>query len=171
MLIKRKHKCTNSLIVDLIKMLRVLKVPNVPESWQVLKRIIRSIDQFPKHEKIIKSTLYFCSHCERESTKPNKCTNENCEAFSNVCLSPHRFLLMDVQIQLEQVLKCIDKNDLHLEQQMVSDGEVYCQVKRSLKSEQHKSFISLTCNIDGVAVYTNSECHHGQLCKKCFVVL
>jgi hypothetical protein len=72
---------------------------------------------------------------------------------------------MNVQHQLEQILKSIDLHELDLSAQGnksrskadITDGDVYAEILRSLQGEHHRSFISLTCNIDGAAVYTSSE--------------
>ncbi|CAF4898393.1 unnamed protein product [Rotaria sp. Silwood1] len=39
----------------------------------------------------------------------------------------------------------------------IQDGHVYTNILYSLENERQSKFISLTCNIDGVAVYTSSE--------------
>ena len=166
MMIKKKHKCSNNLIVDLLKFLTSLKVPHVPTSWQKLTTIIKTMGGLPKgNEKMIDSTVYFCPQCERESMNSNKCTNECCSFFIHTLIPPHKFLIMNVQQQLEQILKSIDRNDLHLatqpdEYSMMTDvqhGEVYSNIIHSLQHEHHESFLSLTCNIDGAVVYTSSE--------------
>jgi len=74
---------------------------------------------------------------------------------------------MNIQQQIEQILKLIDRNDLHLTTQTLREptasmtdiyhGHVYQNIVHLLRNEHHRLFISLTCNIDGVAVYTSSE--------------
>ncbi|CAF4177474.1 unnamed protein product, partial [Rotaria sordida] len=59
------------------------------------------------------------------------------------------------------------RNDLHLPADKyrnskksmtdIQDGHVYTNILHSLENERQSKFISLTCNIDGAAVYTSSE--------------
>ncbi|CAF1516162.1 unnamed protein product, partial [Adineta ricciae] len=44
-LIKRKHKCTNSLIDDILKLFTVLKVPRIPSTWFKLKSLIKRSEE------------------------------------------------------------------------------------------------------------------------------
>lgn len=167
-MIKKKHKCTNSLITDVLKLLTALKVSNVPSSWFKLKELIKRTEEMPQDkQQIIDSTLYFCSKCEEESADPCKCTNENCSLYSNTLSPPHTFMMMNIKQQIGQVLKSTDQNDLLLSAQKSKDivtsmtdihhGRIYKNVIHSLRNESNKLFVSLTCNIDGVAVYTSSE--------------
>lgn len=39
----------------------------------------------------------------------------------------------------------------------IQDGYVYKNIVHSLENERQSQFISLTCNIDGAAVYTSNE--------------
>ncbi|CAF2233614.1 unnamed protein product [Rotaria magnacalcarata] len=168
LMIKKKHKCTNNLLIDLLKLLTLLKVPNVPSSWHKLKQIIRRSNTKPKEkEKLIDVTLYFCPECNNESNDPKKCTDSNCSYSTNTLIAPHTFMIMNIQQQIQQVLRSIDQNDLHLPETKcrdspksmndIQDGDVYRNILYSLKNEHQPKFISLTCNIDGVAVYTSSE--------------
>jgi len=168
LMLKRKHKCSNSLIADVLKLLKALKVPRSPSSWYKLKEHVkRAQDETKIKQELIYSTLYFCPECEHQSMNAYKCTNNKCSAsFSNLII-PHTFLVMNIRQQIEQILKSIDQTNLHLTAQTsttfsttmtdVYDGRVYKNVVESLKNEYHKHFISLTTNIDGVAVYTSSE--------------
>ena len=167
-MIKKKHKCTNSLINDILKLLTALKVPRIPATWFKLKTLIKRSDEVHQEQKeMIDSTLFFCPECEQESTDSNKCTNENCLSYSNSLLPPHTFMVFNIQQQIEQVLKSIDGTDLNLSIQTSKDfpasmsdiyhGRVYKDVLRLLEPESQRLFISLTCNIDGAAVYTSSE--------------
>ncbi|CAF1502434.1 unnamed protein product, partial [Adineta ricciae] len=167
-LVKRKHKCTNSLIDDILKLFTVLKVPRIPSTWFKLKSLIKRSEEVNHEQKeMIESTLFFCPECEQESADSNKCTNEHCLSYFNSLLPPHTFMVFDIQQQIEQVLKSINGTDLDLSIQMSRDfpasmcdihhGQVYKNVLRSLEEESQKRFISLTCNIDGAAVYTSSE--------------
>jgi hypothetical protein len=167
-MIKKKHKCTNSLITDILKLLTTLKVPNVPSSWFKLKERIKGTEEASQEkQRMIDSTLYFCPECQQESADPDKCTNQNCSFYSNTSIHPHTFMVMNIEQQIEQVLKSIDQDDLQLSAQKSKEiitsmtdiyhGRVYRNIIHSLRNEHHKLFISLTCNIDGVAVYTSSE--------------
>ena len=75
-------------------------------------------------------------------------------------------LVMNVKQQIEQLLLSVNREDLHLPRQIESPslamkdiyyGQVYANLFRSLQNEDKKLSLSLSCNIDGVAVYTSSE--------------
>ena len=105
-MIKKKHKCSNSLITDILKLLTALKVPNVPSSWFKLKQLIKRTEEAPREkQRMIDSTLYFCPECQQESADPCKCTNQNCSFYSNTLIPPHTFMVMNIEQQIEQVLK------------------------------------------------------------------
>jgi hypothetical protein len=167
LMIKTKHKCTISLMVDLLKLLAILRVTNVPSSWHQLKEQIKKAERSTGvDQKMIDATVYFCPECERECVKPDKCTNKDCAPNGNVSTTPHTLLVMNVKQQIEQLLLSVNREDLHLPRRMESPslpmkdiyhGQVYADVFRSLQNEDKKLFVSLSCNIDGVAVYTSSE--------------
>jgi hypothetical protein len=166
-MIKKKHKCTNSLVIDLLKLLTTLKVPNVPSSWYKLKQLVGRTEEPEESQQLIESTLYFCPECEQQSNNPDTCTNPNCLYNTNTLIPPHSFMVMNIQQQIEQVLKSIDRNDLDLPTTAaveprtsmtdIQHGRVYANIIRSLHHERRRIFVTLTCNIDGVAVYTSSE--------------
>lgn len=168
MLIKKKHKCTNSLMIDLIKLLKMLNVPNVPATWHRLKQtILKTGDSKEKNSSIIKSITLYCPQCNEKSFSSNKCTNDKCLFQFNKVIQPHTFFLMDIRQQIQQILKSIDRNDLRLSRQLdkdsatlmrdIQDGSIYNNILKTLSNERNRDFISLTCNIDGVSVYSNSE--------------
>ena len=169
MLMKKKHCCSNQMIVDLIKLLIALKVPHVPTSWYKLQSTIERIDnQYDTDKKLIDSRLFFCPNCEQQTNDSKRCTNGNCSYQEHSPVTPHTLLVMNIQRQIECVLKStkpgdltFSKNDLGSTDPIVmadiNDGRVYQDVIRSLHREYHKNFISLSCNIDGVAIFTSSE--------------
>ncbi|CAF1405681.1 unnamed protein product [Rotaria sordida] len=116
---------------------------------------------------MIDLTLYFCPECESESSDSDKCTNPYCSYNTNTLIPPHICMIMNIHQQIEQVLRSINRNDLHLPADKyrnskksmadIQDGHVYTNILHSLENERQSKFISLTCNIDGTAVYTSSE--------------
>ncbi|CAF4441877.1 unnamed protein product [Rotaria socialis] len=134
LIMKKKHKCSNSLINDILKMLITLKVPRVPASWYKLTEIIKRTDDTSKsNQQIIDSTCYFCPECEQESTNP---------------IAPHTFMVMNIQQQIEEVLRSTHQNDLDLSAQTstesttslidIHNGDVYKNIVHSLRKENHK---------------------------------
>ena len=154
-------------MVDFLQLLTILRVPNVPSSWHKLKENIKKAeDESNDERRTIDATLDFCPDCEQESAKPDRCTNQECVCHANLSKAPHTFLVMNVKQQIEQLFRSIDREDLHLNRGMTTSslpmtdvyhGQVYRSILRSLRHEEHNSFVSLSCNIDGVAVYTSSE--------------
>lgn len=167
-MIKKKHRCTNSLLDDILKLLSALKVQHVPSSWFKLKQLVKRSAEAPQQTRsMIDRTVYFCSNCEQYSTDPDRCTNASCVYHGNKLFPPHTFIQLNVRQQIEEILKSIQPNDLDLSVQRagqvssamrdVCHGRIYQDVTQSLIDERHRFFISLTCNIDGAAVYTSSE--------------
>ncbi|CAF0910775.1 unnamed protein product [Rotaria sordida] len=171
LMIKKKHKCTNSLLIDLLKLLTILKVPNVPSSWHKLKQVInRSGGKKKEKHKLVDLTLHFCPECENESSNSEKCMNLDCSYNRNMLVPPHTFMVMNIEQQIRQVLNSINPNGLKLSSSTDSDfslslmtdiqhGRIYMNILRTLNNQRESNFITLTCNIDGVAVYSNSEQH------------
>lgn len=166
MMMKKKHKCTKSLIVDILSLLVSLGVPRVPSSWHRLKSLLMTNDDQQTNQKLVDQILYFCPQCEQQSTNSKKCNNVTCSYSIDTTIPPHKFMVINVQKQLEQILKSIDVDDINVtavqssESQLmrdVKDGQVYSDVIRSLENENHRLFLSLTCNVDGAAVYSSSE--------------
>lgn len=166
-MLKKKHKCTNTFLIDLLKFLKALKVSNVPFSWYRVKKLVNQTEEKENSQERIKSTFYYCPECEQQSSLPNKCTNSHCSNSKDQLILPHSLLVMNVQQQIEQILLSIDQSDLSLSTTAASrslesmtdiiHGKVYATVIRSIQHENQNSFVTLTCNIDGVAVYTSSE--------------
>lgn len=167
LMIKKKHKCTNSLMMDFLKLLAILKVPNVPSSWYKLKQIVnRSETKSTEKQQMIDSTCFFCPECEQESNSSEKCTNQHCAYKKNALIPPHTCVIMNVQHQINHVLRTIDQNDLDFPTKSrhsiismtdIQHGNIYSNILQSLKDDHSPNFISLTCNIDGAAIYTSSE--------------
>lgn len=168
-MIKKKHKCTNSLLIDFLKLLTLLKVPNVPSSWYKLKQAVDKVQEKPKEKQnVIDSTLYFCPACETQSSSPDKCTNQPCQYSRNILMPPHIFMVMNIEQQIQQILKAINNSHLNISTSRFTDlnslsmkdiqhGRVHMNASRALNNQHDSKFITLTCNIDGVKVYTNSE--------------
>ncbi|CAF1647667.1 unnamed protein product, partial [Didymodactylos carnosus] len=84
LMIKKKHKCTNSLMIDILRLLRILKVSNVPSSWHKLKQLIgRTDEELQEKQQMIESILYFCPERGQQSNNQSKCTNPNCSYNTN----------------------------------------------------------------------------------------
>ncbi|CAF4533220.1 unnamed protein product [Rotaria sp. Silwood2] len=83
---------------------------------------------------------------------------------------PHTFMVMNIEQQIRQVLNSMNPNDLKLSSSRGSDfspslmtdiqhGRVYMNILRTLNNQRESKFITLTCNVDGVALYSHSEQH------------
>lgn len=167
LLLKKRHKCSINLVDDILRLLKALKVSNVPSSWHRLKRIIRRTKRGQEEQTSIESTLFFCSECNQQSTDPNACINERCPNKHNGSTSLHCFIILNIEKQIQHVLRSIDVDDLNLtfasnwnassEMADVQHGNIYKNIVYSLRNQDRKLFITLTCNIDGAALYTSSE--------------
>lgn len=155
-------------MIDFLKLLKLLKVPNVPSSWYKLKQIINKSERKSKQENLVDLTLYFCPECENESSNGEKCTNKNCSYNKNILASPHAFMVMNIERQIQQILATIKYDDLHLpissfdsstpsEMTDIYDGHVYATIRHTVENECSSKFLTLTCNVDGVTIYTSSQ--------------
>lgn len=116
---------------------------------------------------MIDRTLYFCPECGSESNDRIKCTNQSCSYNLNMLMPLHTCMIMNIKEQIEQVLRLIGHDDLQLPTARcgnpcmsmtdIQDGRVYRKVVDYLKDESSRNFITLTCNIDGISIYTSSE--------------
>lgn len=139
----------------------------MPSSWHRLKRIIRETKKRQKEQTSISSTLFFCSECHEQSRDSNTCVNENCSSNHKGSTTLHSFIVMDIGKQIHQILRSINIDDLNLargadwsepsEMADVQHGNIYRNIIYSLRNQDRKLFITLTCNIDGAALYTSSE--------------
>lgn len=167
LLLKKRHRCSINLLDDIIRLLKALKVANVPSSWHRLKRIIRQTKRGEKEQTSIESTLFFCSECHQQSANSNTCINAHCSNNQSGSTSLHCFIVMNIEKQIEHVLRSINIDDLNLtfvsdwnkssEMADVQHGNIYRNIVYSLRNQNRKLFITLTCNIDGAALYTSSE--------------
>jgi hypothetical protein len=90
--------------MNLLKLLTLLKVPNVPPSWYKLKQNIhRSETNVKSKQTMLDLTLYFCPECEKESRNSDKCSNVQCPNNKIRLVPPHVCLIMNIEQQIEQV--------------------------------------------------------------------
>jgi hypothetical protein len=148
-LFKHRHHLSIECMADLLSLLLLLEVENVPRSWHQLKQQISAIK--PKRS-------YFtpCENCCLPSTNASKCTN--CGQLIRRALYEKTFINFSIKDQLEIILY---NNDISLlfssytsnVMTDIKDGHVYQQ----LKTLCHDKFLTLTLNIDGVEVKKKSN--------------
>ena len=94
---------------------------------------------------MIDLTLYFRPQCESESNDLGKCTSPYCSYNDNALITPHTFIIQNIQQQIEHVLTCISQKDPRLSLKScsnssnpmndITDGKVYTSILYSLKNE------------------------------------
>jgi hypothetical protein len=134
----------------------LLKVSNAPKGSTNIKRILLS-----DSTTNFTSPSYYCSKCNKLSSKETNCLNTNCEENKSFTKCPPVFLRMPLKPQIKDVL--LRFPSLHLQQQQrssilvnssdISQGDFY---KKVIKNEEENNFITLTVNVDGVSIAKSS---------------
>jgi hypothetical protein len=111
-MLKKKHKYTNSFLADLLKLLRTLRVPNVPSSVYKIKQLINHPAKSQDDELKIHPALYFCTQCEQQSNLKDRCLNSQCSKISDLYSHTYSFVVMDIKNQIEHAI--IQLNDQNI---------------------------------------------------------
>jgi hypothetical protein len=136
--------------------MRLLKASNVPKGSAHMKRILLS-----GSTTHFTSPSYYCLKCNKLSSKETNCSNINCEENKSFTKRPPVFLRMPLKPQIKDVL--LRFPSLYLQQQRcsllinssdISEGGFY---KKVIRKEEENNFITLTMNVDGVAVAKSSR--------------
>ncbi|CAF3796229.1 unnamed protein product, partial [Rotaria sp. Silwood1] len=167
-LIKRRHKCTNQLIVDILKLLNKV-VPNssiIPKSiYEIRKLLNLNVDQTKKDERS-SQTIYICQLCETVQISNNKCSNTSCNIGENYLRSPYIYTWFNVREQLEQIIEreknimCTSGTDTIMSSRMlknIDDGRLYKHTIHNEKLDNNTKLFTLSLSTDGVQLASNSS--------------
>lgn len=148
-----RHRLTRSCIDDLCNLLNVLKVPNVPKSFMVIKRLL-----LPNVEDSKGKEYFICPECNKISTESTHCLNKNCSQHDKYHKVPINYLSLSVSSQLRSILQ--NANYAFLKQNRTSDvltditdGYQYKQIDQN----EGGRFFTLCMNVDGVQVSESSN--------------
>ncbi|CAF5100421.1 unnamed protein product [Rotaria sp. Silwood1] len=158
-LLKGRHKLSNTCIKHICYLLRSLKVPNVPKSYSRIFRIFHH-----ETESKEKSTMMnICNECNKTCTNAIKCDNIVCSQHKCFENAPLQFLYMPILPQIRNILARTEHLNFERQDQSIystnnmkdiTDAAAY---DRILSQQSRTKFISLLMNIDGVRIAKSSN--------------
>ncbi|CAF4053365.1 unnamed protein product [Rotaria sp. Silwood2] len=158
-LLKGRHKLSNTCIKHICYLLRSLKVPNVPKSYSRILRIFHHETQ-SKDKSIM---INICNECNQTCKNAIKCDNIVCSQHKCFENAPLQFLYMPILPQIRNILACTQHLNFKRQDQSiystnnmkdVTDAAAY---DRILSQQSRTKFISLLMNIDGVRIAKSSN--------------
>ena len=143
-LFKYRHRLSIQCMSDLLALLMLFGVNNVPRSWHQLKHLIETAT-------LETSCFFSCSCCDSASINSSKCSTCGHNFSSDVVRNS--FLTVPIKHQLEIILNNNIDVDLFSKNERtticdVQDGHIYQQ----LKWMHNEYFLTLTMNVDGVQI-------------------
>ncbi|CAF4318352.1 unnamed protein product, partial [Rotaria magnacalcarata] len=148
-LLKKRHRLSARCMDDIISLLRIFNVPNVPSSWYRLKKSLTETQLTPIQ-------FFICSECQELSTSSALCFQCNCH-FSSTN-KPNYFFSFPIQSQTERIL--------HYNRDILPTGRCYAMsmkdicdgaLHQKLQSQIQESFLTLTLNVDGIQPNKGSQ--------------
>ena len=158
-LLKARHKLSNSCVTDLCRLLRLLKVADAPKSYAHILRIFDDETSTKKESTMI----HICTECNQPCTDSSHCDDPDCGQHHFFDRSPLQFLHMPVLPQIRDILSRSQNLNLQRQDQLpviadhmedICDGSAY---HRILCEQSQKKFISLVMNIDGIQIAKSSN--------------
>ncbi|CAF3617238.1 unnamed protein product [Rotaria sp. Silwood1] len=157
LILKARHRLSNRCLSDILKLLRILRVANVPTSLWKSRKLVNT--QSNSHLHMKKQSI--CPSCKDTSSEVNRCTK--CHITYQTILTTSSisiFYHFDIGSQLESIL--LHTPDLVFQNFLsppskrmrdIVDGVFY---RNQLKQETDL-FITLTMNVDGVQPNKGSD--------------
>ena len=158
-LLKARHKLSNSCVTDLCRFLRLLKVADAPKSYAHILRIFDDETSTKKESTMI----HICTECNQPCTDSSHCDDPDCGQHQFFDRSPLQFLHMPVLPQIRDILARSQNLNLQRKDQPpviadhmedICDGSAY---HRILCEQSQRKFISLVMNIDGIQIAKSSN--------------
>ncbi|CAF4363060.1 unnamed protein product [Rotaria socialis] len=148
-LLKKRHRLSARCMDDIISLLRIFNVPNVPSSWYRLKKSLTETQLTP-----IQS--FICSECQELSTSSASCSQCNCH-FSSTN-KPNYIFSFPIQNQIERILH-YNKDILPTRRCYAMSMTDICDgaLHQKLQSRIQESFLALTLNVDRIQPNKGSQ--------------
>ncbi|CAF4181116.1 unnamed protein product [Rotaria magnacalcarata] len=157
LILKARHRLSNRCLSDILKLLRILRVANVPTSLWKCRKLVNTQSNSHLHMK----TQSICPSCKDTSSEVNRCTK--CHITYQTILTTSSitiFYHFGIGSQLESIL--LHTPDLVFQNfssppakrmRDIVDGVIY---RNQLKQETDL-FFTLTMNVDGVQPNKGSD--------------
>ena len=138
-LLKKKHRLSVSCIKDIIRLLKILDVANIPSSWYRVK-------EFFNESKLVSTVYWTCPGCNPITKSKEQRTN--CSIKHSIQLqSFHSFSitnqLQNILINNRNIDLCYKNKEIFMFD--IRDGAIY----ESVRADNSGEILSLTINIDG----------------------
>ena len=154
LLLKTRHRLSKRCVEVICSLLRVLKVPNVPNSWYQLKQKF----QVQSASSVSPKASAVCPFCNGASSDDRTCSNCHTSFVSINGISPSIFYNFSVTEQVARILlTCPDlrfpNRNRRNSMKDIVDGDVY----QMLLDNEPNHFITLTLNVDGIQPNKGSD--------------
>ncbi|CAF2053857.1 unnamed protein product [Rotaria magnacalcarata] len=105
-LIKRRHKCTNELIIDIIQLLmKIVPDPTIiPTSIYEIRKLLNINARRNKEDKQLSTTVIICQSCETIQVSNKKCSKRECNSQQDYLRKPYTYTWFNIQQQFEEIV-------------------------------------------------------------------
>ncbi|CAF4238175.1 unnamed protein product [Rotaria socialis] len=175
-LLKKRHKCSNALLEDLISLLYAI-IPDaktkIPKSLFEIRKLLKIIDD--KKQLTLStslpprsSTIVVFQLCEMIAQSTDKCSNIDCSENIGFKLKPYTYTYFNIRRQIEQILQRETKINFQTTSSLstasssssiltdVKDGRIYHDFLSKINIPDCH-YITLTLSTDGVQIGTSTE--------------
>lgn len=154
-MIKRRHKCSNELIVDIIRLLKKI-FPNdtrIPKSIYDIRKLLNIKSEQRKGNENNSTTITICQTCETVQTSSTKCSTALCNIDENYKLAPYVYTWFNIRQQFEQIIgrennmistSGSDLTTSFAVMKNIVDGRLYKHVARNEKSDDITKLFTLS---------------------------
>ncbi|CAF4470384.1 unnamed protein product [Rotaria socialis] len=165
--IKRRHKCSNELIIDVISLLNKTVSNNslIPKSIYDIRRLLNINSNQTKGSKNQAKTVTICQICETVQMSNKKCLNESCNIRENYLRLPYIYTWFGIRQQFEEIIQR-EKNMISASSsdttmrltilKDIIDGRLYKHVIRNESPDDTIKLFTLSLSTDGVQLASNS---------------
>lgn len=140
-LLKKQHNLSTKCIDDIIRLLKILRVPNIPSSWYKVKRLLSGSNKPQSTE------YYICPICDQLTTNKNYC---------QVCLTTHHtelesFRTFSITNQLENILMNNPNINLYYQNKDSILRDIRdAAMLQTIHAKNPVEMLTLTMNVDGI---------------------
>ena len=158
-LLKTRHKLSNTCIRDMCHLLRILKVHNAPKSYSRITRIFHR----ETHSSNKASITNICIECNQVCTNHTSCGNVECSQHTNFEKPPFQFVCMPILPQLRDILARAQYLNFQRQGQSFQPTstikDIFCGAAydRILLEQSSTRFILLLMNVDGISIDKSSN--------------
>ncbi|CAF1437821.1 unnamed protein product [Rotaria sordida] len=177
-LLKKRHKCSNALLVDFISMLYII-IPDaekkIPKSLFEIRKLLKIIDDKKQSTRSMSlpsssTTITICQSCEKIVQSTDKCSNIECSERVGFNLKPYTYTYFNIRRQIEQILQRETKITFQKTSTStgtsspsciltdIKDGRIYQDFLSKMNANLPDChYITLTLSTDGVQIGTSTE--------------